>query len=170
MSRAAPARPQTEVMFEESPPITLRQTIEEMHLYPRLLLLQLLSPFRGDYVERQFKENTDKSSPEELRRYFLECISYLCDTEKGGATVTAAGLQKLPLSNFLWLAANEGVRLNVKEFVESVLGELKDVTPNNRKSKEMLILRDAVNLASQRLEFYRAKMVELSKKCQGHGL
>lgn len=139
---------------------------EENDLYPRLLLLQLLSPFLGTHIERQFKQNDSKSSSDELRRSFLECISYLCDYEKGGATVTAAALQKLDYSNFLWLASNEGVKPNVEEFVLWVLERLKDITPDTQESIKRDILRRAVKLAAQRMEFYRTKMVEFSKRCR----
>ena len=124
---------------------------EDIELYRRLLLLHLLGPFRGDHIERQFKENASKSSTDELRRSFLGGISYLCDIEKGGATVTAAALQKLPFSNFLWLAANEGVRPSVEHFVRSVLDRLKGITSDTREEVEMRILNDAVDLASQRM-------------------
>ena len=143
-----------------------RQMIEEMELYPRLLLLHLLSSFRGDNVERQSDESATKSSLDEQRRDFLNGISYLCDIEKGGGTVTAAPLQKLTFSNFLWLAANQGVSLHIERFIRFVLDELKDMNSHNRESKEMMIFHDAVNLASRRMQFYRTTMAIFSQECQ----
>ena len=165
-SNAAPAQPNDRAAIESSGSTLFHWTSEEHDIYQRLLLLHFLGPFHGKYSERQFKETNSKYSVVELRRSFLESISYLCDIEKGGATVTSAALQKLLYSNILWLGANEGIRPNIERFVQSVLDRVKDINHENRETVEKSILHDAVKLAHQRMEFYRIKMVKFSKECR----
>ncbi|OHE92935.1 hypothetical protein CORC01_11802 [Colletotrichum orchidophilum] len=105
------------------PASPLEQVFENtaVKLYPRLALFEALAQFKS----RQERRNPSGDDIVEARRNFLDSFAYLCDVQKGGATVTAAGLQKLTHGNFLWLAANEGVRNDIKTYAEAILFHLK---------------------------------------------
>lgn len=139
--------------------------------YSKLLLFSLISPFRAEHDQR----DDTGSIPEDecrLRRDFLDKISYLCDVEKSGSTVTAAALREVPAFNILWLASNEGVRPGVGAFVDRILQLIRKVNVENREETENIILRDALDMASHRINFYRSKMRAFAKACiiedQGH--
>ncbi|KAK5214922.1 hypothetical protein LTR72_011979 [Exophiala xenobiotica] len=62
-----------------------------MRSYPRLALFEALAGFKDAHKQREPSEDDIC----EARRDFMDSFAYMCDTEKGGATVTATGLQKL---------------------------------------------------------------------------
>lgn len=92
-------------------------------LYPWLALFEALAKFK-DGPQRRADSNDEIC---EARRDFLDLFAYLCDAQKGGASVTAAALQRLPLSNILCLAANEGIHRELKIYAENILRQLKEV-------------------------------------------
>ena len=59
------------------------------NMYPKLALLEALAGFKDSYKRRGRSDDVIC----EARRDFLDSFAYLCDVEKGGATVTAAALQ-----------------------------------------------------------------------------
>jgi hypothetical protein len=132
------------------------------NLYPRLALLEALARFKDGHKQRE--QSTDDIC--EARRDFLCSFAYLCDVEKGGATVTAAGMQKLPHSNILWLAANEGIRKDVKLYAEGILQKLKDVGPGNQEPVRNEIFRLAVEKCNSRIEYYRVEMQKYARNCR----
>lgn len=130
-------------------------------LYPRLALFEVLAKFKDGHQRR--KQSSDSIC--EARRDFLDSFAYLCDTEKGGASVTAAGLQKLPFGNILWLAANEGIPWDVKSYAESILQKLKEVDSETQKTVEDDIFRLVVQKCNLRIEFYKDKMQKHATNC-----
>ncbi|KID81651.1 hypothetical protein MGU_11004 [Metarhizium guizhouense ARSEF 977] len=96
----------------------------------------------------------------------LDSFAYLCDVQKGGATVTAAGLQKLPESNILWLAANEGVRNDIKIYAENILLKLKNLNPNSEQDAQDEIFHLAVERCSPRIIVYQDEMKRLARNCR----
>ncbi|KIW76793.1 hypothetical protein Z517_09237 [Fonsecaea pedrosoi CBS 271.37] len=77
----------------------------DMRLYPRLALFEALAGFKD--AHGPWESSGDGIC--EARRDFMDSFAYPYDTRKGGATVTATGLQKLLHGNILSLAANEGI-------------------------------------------------------------
>jgi len=122
------------------------------------LLLEAVAKFNGPHLDREAKSDTTKSVETRLRRNVLDKLAYLCDTNKGGATVSAAALQALPSGNVLWLAANEGITESVKTFVKWILDQLKEVNTDNKQFVEERILEQAVTLAGRRISFYYRRL------------
>jgi hypothetical protein len=104
----------------------------------------------------------------ETRRAFLDSFAYLCDVQKGGATVTAAGLQKLPESNILWFAANEGVRNDIKVYAENIPLKLRNLNlnPNSDQAAQNEIFHLAVERCSPRIIVYQNEMKRLARNCR----
>lgn len=131
-------------------------------LYPRLVLYEALAKFKGGHERRQ----PSSDSISEARRDFLDSFAYLCDIHKGGATVTAAGLQKLPYSNILWLAANEGIRSEVKRYADTILQKLVAMDSTTEPAVRDDIFQRAVNMCAPRLAFYKTELQTYATKCR----
>ncbi len=130
--------------------------------YPKLVLLQALKKPVSEHRPRE-------AAPDQVsedRRDFLDSFGYLCDYKKGGGSVTAPALEKRPESNFLWLAANEGITMEVKEYAKTILIQLKNVDPTNQADVEDEILQRAVKLCFPRIEVYRLEMVRRVVSCR----
>lgn len=131
-------------------------------IYPRLALFEALA---------QFKDNHQRRTPSsddvvETRRPFLDSFAYLCDIQKGGSAVTAVGLQKLPHSNVLWLAANEGIRGDVTTYAENVLSRLLSVDPNSQEAVQDAVFHLAVEKCGSRIVTYKDDMQTYARNCR----
>ncbi|KAF2110390.1 hypothetical protein BDV96DRAFT_603973 [Lophiotrema nucula] len=138
------------------------QQDEVRRLYPRLAMFEALSGFKDRHQPRMQLPDTIG----EARRDFLDSFSYLCDVEKGGKAVTAAALQQLPMSNFLWLAANEGIRDDILRYAQEMLVLAKRATPENMCAIQTSILELAVEHCNHRIQFYKTKVHEYAKRCR----
>lgn len=134
--------------------------------YLKLILYSTISPFKAEHSERGMSVEVSGANTE-LRRDFLNRLSYLCDINKSGATVTAAATQQ-KRANFhiLWLAANEGIRPEVRLFVDVTMERLRAVDLESMENTANAILQDAVGQGEQRFQFYRAKMLGFAKVCR----
>lgn len=131
-------------------------------VYPRLALFEALAQFKDEHQPRA----PSSDDVVEARRAFLDSFAYLCDVQKGGQTVTAAGLQKLPYSNVLWLAANEGIRSDVKTYAESVLSKLLSVDPSTQRIVEDAVFHFAVEKCNSRIVTYKDDMQKYARNCR----
>jgi hypothetical protein len=127
-----------------------------------LALLEALARSKDGHKRRE--QSSDDVC--EARREFLDSFAYLCDVDKGGATVTAAGLQKLLHSNILWLAANEGIRGDVKNYAEDILQKLKEVESRTQEAVQNDIFRLAVAKCNSRIEYYKDEMRRYARNCR----
>ncbi|KAJ5658577.1 uncharacterized protein N7484_002226 [Penicillium longicatenatum] len=124
----------------------------EVTLHKYLNLLYCLDGFQGQgRIDREDKKcGENRYTTKELRRSFLDGVSYLCDINSKGGTVTAAAIRKFYQKNQiqarLYLAANEPILDKVYDFVVKMLRDLGDITPDNRGQKEEKILREALFL------------------------
>lgn len=154
-----PYAPPTELLAE-------RTSNDQDAFYLKLILYSTISPFKAKHSDRGTSAELP-SATTELRRDFLDRLSYLCDVDKSGATVTAAAMQyKNANFNVLWLAANEGIRDEVKSFVETTMERLRAVDAENSDNTRNAILQDAVGKGEQRFQFYRNKMLGFAKQCR----
>lgn len=131
-------------------------------LYPRLALFEALSGFKDKHKPRQRSDDVIC----EARRDFLDSFAYLCDVEKGGKTVTATALQKLLVSDFLWLAANEGIRDDIMDYAHTILARLKTITLQNRTTIQDEIFKLAVDKCQPRIKFYKAEVLRYARNCR----
>lgn len=131
-------------------------------LYPRLALFEAIAQFKNDH-ERRIPSGDEIV---EARRNFLDSFAYLCDVEKGGGTVTAVGLQKLFYSNILWLAANEGVRDDIKIYARVILSHLKSVDLNNERIVQETIFHLAVKNCDSRISIYKEEVRRYARNCR----
>jgi len=133
-----------------------------MKLYPRLALYEALAGFKDEHKRRQPSTNATC----EARRDFLDSFAYLCDVQKGGATVTATALQKLPHSNIMWLAANEGIREDVLDYAQTLVKKLTAVTPASQQPVKDEIFGLAVEKCSLRIKYYKVEVQKYATACR----
>lgn len=138
---------------------------EQAQFYLKLILYSTMFPFTAKHSERDVSADISRDHTE-LRRDFLDKMSYLCDIQKSGPTVTAAALQKKRGSIILWLAANEGIRPEVKAFVDLTMDRLRAVNPETSTQTGTAILQDALGKGEQRFSFYLNKMVISARECR----
>jgi hypothetical protein len=138
------------------------QQDEARQLYPRLILYEALAVFRDKHQPRQ----PSKNAMCETRRDFLDSFAYMCDVQKGGKTVTAAALQKLLHSDFLWLAANEGISEDVLEYAKNALRLLKSVTLDNQSVVKNDVFKLVVHKCAHRIQVYKSKVQSLATECK----
>lgn len=137
--------------------------ITSTKLYPRLALFEELATYKGKPERRA----SSQEGVVEARRAFLDSFAYICDVERGGGTVTATGLQRLPQSNTLWLAGNEGIRHDVEKYAERILSILDQWRPGDHEEEvERRIFHLVVDKCSSRLKFYQTEMRKHARNCR----
>lgn len=124
--------------------------------YEPLVLLYVLDQVQGDHLY----PDTDRLpvndlNRKELRRRFLNSLSYICDHEKGGDTMTAISVADGPLTYYI--ACNKTPKLRVKQFLKSILSQLSfmyDQQPGIQNEVETSILTACVAFSEKRIKTY----------------
>lgn len=131
--------------------------------YEPLVLLFALDRVQGDHL---YSDNNrlplDDTPNKDLRRRFLDSLSYICDYQKGGDTITAIGAAASPLSYYV--ASNKTPQTKVKDFLESVFSQLAQVygmDEEERIKMENVLLESCVRFSEQRIRTYW-RFLELS--------
>src|SRR5271170_2025541 len=131
-----------------------------MRFYEPLVLQWVLGETRGPHIVCEPLESADAAELDngELRRLFVRSLAYLCDYEKGGATITAVALEETPAGVVFWVAANELNERKVIPFLrktlENLVGLDSPAAEGSVAAAEDSIFRDAVEFGKKRLEKY----------------
>lgn len=96
----------------------------------------------------------------------MDSVAYLCDWQKGGATVTATALQRLEFSNILWLAANEGISKDTKTYAETILRKLMEIDSKPHNTARDDIYKLAIEKCTPRLQFYNGELQKYATYCR----
>ena len=140
--------------------------------YEALVLQHVLGITRGDHIPRPLPDVQDAEELDgiSLRRNFLEKLAFVCDYEKGGASVTAIALQQTPAAVIFWVAANEDVKSKVKPFLETILSSLERLHSKPAgsviKEAEDEVFRRAVQFGKSRIKAYMRCMKEPLDECR----
>ena len=137
--------------------------------YEPLVLLYVLDRTQGDHISRQDLERlpSGEISLEELQRRLLDSLSYVCDFDKGGDTITAIAAASAPLTYYV--ATNNNSVEKVVPFLRSLLaqlGELYDFDPQRLSESESSILEYCVDFGEKRVKTYWRLLRESLKKCR----
>lgn len=137
-----------------------------MRFYEPLVLQHVLDPIRGSHIQCEPLPSLDESEQDNcnLRRSFLKNLAYMCDFERGGATVTAIALETRSEGMVFWVAANENVKDKVVSFLERILRGLAGITGETSAVEES-IFRSAVEFGLPRVKFYWRFMQDPLNKC-----
>lgn len=124
--------------------------------YEPLVLLFALDRVQGDHLYSESDRlPLDDITDKELRRRFLNSLSYICDYQKGGDTTTAIGAAVSPLCYHV--ASNKTPREKVKTFLEFIFSRLEqiyDMDYEGRINVENEILQSCVRFSEQRIRTY----------------
>ena len=137
--------------------------------YEPLVLLYVLDRTQGDHLARPTSDSSPREqlTPPELRRRFLDALSYVCDFEKGGDTMTAIYVASAPLTYYI--ACNKTPGKKVTDFIRSLLARLASIYRQNfqqRTDEESDILGDCVGFGEKRLKTYWKLLQEPLTKCR----
>lgn len=119
--------------------------------YEPVHLLYALDPTQGKHKKSIFGQESNplETSVETLQK-FLNSVAYICDTAKGGDTVTAAALEARPDENILWIASNARLSEDTQRGLNKILDLLQSRMPNHDE-----ILLKIVQLNKPRLDQYQ---------------
>jgi hypothetical protein len=97
-------------------------------------------------------------SQKDTRRKFLNALTYACDYQKGGDTVTAIGLEKKPEANVFWVASNKDPTNKIVPFLKKLLAKLANSSTDEKKLEED-IMRTCIDFATPRIKKYKGLIV-----------
>ena len=131
--------------------------------YEPLVLLFALDRVQGDHLYPESNRlPLDDITDKELRRRFLDSLSYICDYQKGGDTTTAIGAAASPFCYYV--ASNKTPQEKVKTFLESVFSQLEqiyDMDDIECINMEKELLESCARFSEQRIRTYW-KFLQLS--------
>ncbi|KAM0800304.1 hypothetical protein BDR22DRAFT_852548 [Usnea florida] len=133
--------------------VPMRRKVER-RFYEPLLLLSALGQMRGERTKAEIVTDTLDPNIQTLRRNFVDGIAYICSYEKTPKRVTAVAIQKIPQGIVVWLAANKKVGGKVKQFLDSVLSDIQQIsTPSDKDKRRKEGERLTEGLASKIVDF-----------------
>ena len=134
-------------------PVPLKPKIQR-RLYEHIVFLSCLNPLlsiRGTDTEPP-SAPAGRGNPEDVFRRFVNSVALLCDTEKGGNTVTAVTvLADPPTYLFSSNKRSDSEMDKLKTFLETVLRGVDSSGPSPDSS---VVLRKAVVHCKPRVQFY----------------
>ena len=130
--------------------------------YEPLVLLRVLDPTRGAHrpdliTERGLDENS------KLWRNFLDQLSFVCDSEKGGDTVTAVAPQRTNESPIYWLASNSISRNKARAHLIGIFACLNRLYSANPLSEDLLykeLYARCIKFSSKRIKAYTKSLLK----------
>ena len=133
--------------------------------YEPLILLKQLAPYHRDYILVHPRDGTPKA----IRRNFIKSLAYICDSQKGGKTTTAIGLEQEMDSLCFWIAQNANVSQQTRSFLGETLEILKETTPLHANSSlcaaEGRLLNHCLDFAKQRIKKERELLLKALRSC-----
>jgi hypothetical protein len=122
--------------------------------YEPLILLSVLDPTRGAHRPDLI---TDRGlqGREKLWRNFLDQLSFLCDSKRGGDTVTAIAAQRTVEHTVFWLASNSNTGSKAKKHVEWILSRLNSLYDADLEKIELVeneIKAHCITFSSSRID------------------
>ena len=139
---------------QKTGPPRLDPTQRLLHrFYEPLVLLKILDPTRGNQSSPSTSEPR-LGSLEEVWRRFLDQLSWTCDSEPGGTTVSSIAAQATPDGPVYWLAANTDPALKALPHLVWVLTRLESAFDLRQPEIEEL----KKEIAARCIEFSRNKV------------
>lgn len=135
----------------------------ERRFYEPLVLLSVLDPVRGYHFNNTLRGIDDTF--DQLRRSFVDAMATICDSRKGGDTVTAVALQATPTNTVIWLAANEKPKARTVQYLQGIISALVKATPDKRVLVTEEVSDRVVEFCRPRLDFYRKELSRELSRC-----
>ncbi len=135
--------------------------------YEAVILISILRP-----------SSSHSKVPRSSWHAFLDDLSWLCDTQSGGQTVTSVGAEQMSHAVRFWICANGRVKLRSLTHLKWILSELQKLASNSELvagDVEVQILDAAVRSSHERVGDYLRKLqihverVSVQGACVGEG-
>ena len=124
--------------------------------YEPLVLLRVLDPTRGaDRPDLITERGLDENS--KLWRNYLDQLSFICDSEKGGDTVAAIAAQRTNDMPIYWLASNSNSRNKARDHLVWIFARLNllySASPISIHQLQKEINARCIEFSSQRIKTY----------------
>jgi hypothetical protein len=137
--------------------------------YEPLVLLSVLDPTRGaQHPDLITDRGLDEKS--KLWRKFVDQLAWLCDSEKGGDTVTAVAAQKTCERPIFWLASNSNSRKKAKDHLIWIFARLNCLyaaKPISIAQLEDEITTWCIDFSSSRIKIYSTWLLQAIRKAKG---
>lgn len=130
--------------------------------YEPLVLLSVLDPTRGAQRPDLIADR-GLDEPSKLWRNFLDQLSWLCDSETGGDTVTSIAAQKSVDRPCFWVASNSTARQKAQRHLTWLFGCLKPLCTATSVSATQIeheILTRCIAFGSKRVKAYTAWLLQ----------
>lgn len=137
--------------------------------YEPLVLLGVLDPTRGAHRPDLVAER-GLNEPSKLWRNFLDQLSWLCDSNPGGDTVTSVAAQKTIDHPCFWVASNSTARRRARDHLEwlfACLTPLYTATTVSTAQIEDQIFVRCVIFSSKRVKTYTTWLLQAIREARG---
>ena len=128
--------------------------------YEPLILLSILEPTRGSSNSHGTPDSSSDGH-QDFWHKFLDQLSYLCDYQQGGTTVSAIAAQDTPTGSTFWLAANAASlqkALPHLEWVLRALESLHDASPTELDEVEEQIFTRCIEFSADKVKNYSRRL------------
>ena len=135
--------------------------------YEPLVLLRVLDPTRGVQNTNMVSDSRSDNS-QDLRRKFLDQLSWTCDYKHGGDTVSAIAAEANPQGTIFWLAANTNPKQKALPHLNWILRQLEDSPSMSEQETEELenkITARCIEFSKDKVKNYRRKLCHFIRKC-----
>jgi hypothetical protein len=143
-------------------------TIRLLHrFYEPLVLLMILDPTRGVRNTNLVPDSRFDTS-QDLRRKFLDQLSWTCDYKHGGETVSAIVAEANPQGTTFWLAANINPKQKTLSHLEWILKQLEASSSASEQETEELrneITARCIEFSKDKVKNYCRQLCFLIRKC-----
>lgn len=126
--------------------------------YEPLVLLEVLDTTQGDRIPQQTFESEDHETRDKVteRRTILNHLATVCDFDKGGLTVTALALERLPAGPAYWISSPSKLESKIVPFLHQTLRKLlafvtEDAGPMGQRDMERELFQDFTRFCMLRL-------------------
>jgi hypothetical protein len=127
--------------------------------YEPLVLLRVLDPTRGAQNTNMVPDS-GSDTLQELRRKFLDQLSWTCDYKPGGDTVSAIAAEETPQGTIFWLAANTNPTQKALPHLEWILKQLENSSSASEQEREEL----EGKITARCIEFSKDKVKNYCRK------
>lgn len=135
--------------------------------YGPLVLLHVLGQTRGCHTNA-LSTGDPLLETCRLRRQFLNDLSYVCDYDKGGDTVTSIAIEARPQGFVYWLASNKHPDKKVTDFLSNCLKDLRRISRSSVEEIQPLrheLVTQCIQFSTKRIKKYWSCLRPLLQRC-----
>ena len=134
--------------------------------YEPLILLSVFDPTRGAR-DGDPPTEPDLRDERKLWRDFLDSLALVCDSEKGGDTVTAVAAEQVVGDPLFWLASNSNARLKARDHLLWIFGRLNKLCGARADIQDDVraeITTRCIQFSAKRVKAYASWLVKSVRK------